>query len=68
VTILRYKPGTAALRDGWFSLVGHYGEPTGIMAWCRAGELLPPPPEGQQIETLLWYVEAAESAIAQIAA
>jgi hypothetical protein len=49
-------------------LVGHYGEPTGVLVWCRAGESLPPPPEGLKAGPLLWYVEVVEVAVTLIAA
>lgn len=67
MTIVRFEPGTAAPRDARYSLVGHYGEPTGFVVWCPAGESLPPPPERLQAP-LLWYVEMAEVAVTPIAA
>jgi hypothetical protein len=69
MTIVRYEKGTQVPRDARYSLVGHYGEPTGFVVWCSSGESLPPPPPGDLDTTPpLWYVEVADVAVSLIAA
>lgn len=46
MTIVRFEPGEEAPGDARYLLVGHYGEPSGLVVRCDAGEPLPqPPPE-----------------------
>lgn len=41
MVIVRYEPGNFVPEDGCYSLVGHYGEPAGALAWCWQGERFP---------------------------
>lgn len=37
MAIVRFEPGARAPSDGAFTLVGHFGEPTGFVCECKAG-------------------------------
>jgi hypothetical protein len=43
MVIVRFEPGAEAPADEQFCLVGHYGEASGIMVDCAAGERIPVP-------------------------
>ncbi len=68
MAIVRFEPGARAPSDGAFTLVGHFGEPTGFVCECKAGEELPPTPVDDRFGTVLWYVEQPRESTARTAA
>lgn len=54
--ILRFEPGSAAPNDGFYVLVGHYGEATDVAVWCDSGERLPLVTVAADIGPF-WYVQ-----------
>jgi hypothetical protein len=56
MAILRFEPGANAPHDGVFALVGHYGEPTGFVCECRAGDNLPDQARVTVPDRALWFV------------
>lgn len=67
MTIVRYERGTPAPRDAQYAVVGHYGEPTGVIVWRGFGEALPSPEADGKVATPLWFVEL-EEAVSELAA
>ena len=53
--ILRLSPGEVAPWEGTYTLVGHYGEATGIAVWVGQGTRLPLV-IAAEVEGPLWYV------------
>jgi hypothetical protein len=41
MVIFRRYPGDLAPWQGHYALVGHYGESTGLIVYCEAGQQLP---------------------------
>lgn len=41
MVVVRHYPGDEAPWDGWYVLVGHFGEETSLMSFRKAGEQLP---------------------------
>jgi hypothetical protein len=68
MVIVRFEPGALAPCDGRFALVGHFGEPTGFVCECKAGEDLPSKPVDNQLGGLLWYVEQPRKSAVRLAA
>ena len=60
MTILRIEPGDRAWKDGWYVLVGHYGESTDYAVWRVAGEVLPPITTTSDLGPF-WYVRMDEA-------
>jgi hypothetical protein len=70
MAIVRYKPGGLVLEDGRYVPVGHYGEFTDVVAWCRQGERFPPVLGSGDLIAPVWFVRllAEEEIRASIAA
>lgn len=68
MVIVRHERGAIAPRDARYALVGHYGEPTGFIVACHAGEVLPLQNGEEKVVSPLWYVEVAEVAVEVLAA
>lgn len=56
MVIVRYEPGDFVPEDGCYSLVGHYGEPTGALAWCWQGERFPAAPQSDGVIPPMLFV------------
>jgi hypothetical protein len=64
MVIVRHEPGDVAPVDGAYVLVGHYGETTNVLIWCRKGERLPSVAGINGIVAPAWFVRrAAESSM-----
>lgn len=68
MVIVRHERGAIAPRDARYALVGHFGEPTGFIVACRAGEALPLQDGKEEVSRPLWYVEVAEVTVEALAA
>lgn len=68
MVIVRYEPEAIVSFDGTYALVGHYGEPTSVLIWCRKGERLPFVAGGDTVVTPAWFVRLTAESSMRVAA